>query len=154
MAFAVTRNDPLQLVDVCYFDSVSVNQRDAAMDETLAILRATDIRRIAIDYDQARLRDDPVAVMSAFATRIATNAELRQCRIAFIGRHGHQFNIVVETLSSARGYGARRFFDRHSALEWLQAQPPTTEPPAPAGLVDGRDPSPARPMTGIHSGNH
>ena len=123
MAYAVTRNDPLHLIDVHYFDSVSVQQRGAAMDETLAILRATSIRRIAIDYEQARLRDDPVVVMSAFATRIATNAELRCCQIAFIGRRGHQFNITIETLSAARGYGARRFFDRASALEWLQAQP-------------------------------
>jgi len=132
MAYEVTRNDPLQLVDVRYFDCVSVEQRGAAMDETLAILRDTGIRRIAIDYDQARLRDDPVATMSAFATRIATNAQLRQCHIAFIGKAGHQFNITIETLSSARGYGARRFFDRGSALAWLQAQPLAAEVSAPA----------------------
>lgn len=121
MAYEVTQNDQLRLVDVRYFDSVSTAQRGAAMDETLVILRATGIRRIAIDYDQAWLRDDPVTTMSAFATRIATNAELRQCRIAFIGKQGHQFNITVETLSSARGYGARRFFNRDSALAWLMA---------------------------------
>jgi hypothetical protein len=141
MAYAVTRNDPLQLVDVRYFDCVSVEQRGAAMDETLAILRATGIRRIAIDYAQARLRDDPVATMSAFATRIATNAALRQCHIAFIGKAGHQFNITVETLSSARGYGARRFFDRDSALAWLQGQPLAVERPAPAARAhDGASP--------------
>ena len=132
MAYEVTCNDQLQLVDVRYFDCVSVEQRGAAMDETLAILRDTGIRRIAIDYDQARLRDDPVATMSAFATRIATNAELRRCHIAFIGRRGHQFNITIETLASARGYGARRFFDRDSALAWLESQPLAAELPAPA----------------------
>ena len=139
MAYEVTCNDPLQLVDVRYFDCVSVEQRGAAMDETLAILRDTGIRRIAIDYDRARLRDDPVATMSAFATRIATDAALRQCRIAFIGRAGHQFNITIETLSSARGYGARRFFDRDSALAWLTAQPGAVVFPAPsAGGHAGR----------------
>ena len=132
MAYAVTRNDPLQLVDVRYFDGVSVEQRGAAMVETLAILRDTGIRRIAIDYDLARLRDDPVATMSTFATRLATNAALRQCHIAFIGKAGHQFNVTIETLASARGYGARRFFDRDSALAWLRAQPLVAELPLPA----------------------
>lgn len=121
MAYEVTRNDALRLVEVRYFDCVSVEQRRAAMAETLAILRVTGIRRIAIDYDLARLRDDPVATLSAFATRIATNAELRECRIAFVGRRGHQFNVAVETLASARGFGARRFFDRDSAVAWLMA---------------------------------
>lgn len=137
MTYAVHRNDPLQLVDVHYSDCVSVQQRGAAMDETLEILRASDIRRIAIDYDQARLYDDPVATMSAFATRIATNAELRECRIAFIGRAGHQFNFTVETLASARGYGARRFFDRASALDWLLARPGDV-PLAPAAGQAGK----------------
>ena len=136
MAYEVTCNDALQLVDVRYSGCVSVEQRGAAMDETLAILRDTGIRRIAIDYDQARLRDDPVATMSAFATRIATNAELRQCHIAFIGRRGHQFNITIETLSSARGYGARRFFDRDSALAWLRDEPLAAALPAPAPRAD------------------
>ena len=122
MAYEITRNDQLQLVDVRYFDGVSVEQRRAAMDETLAILRTTGIRRIAIDYDLARLHGDPVAVMSAFATRIATNVELRECRIAFVGKPGHQFNLTVETLAAARGYGARRFFDRDSAMAWLMTQ--------------------------------
>ena len=121
MAYEITCNDVLRLVDVRYFDRVSIEQRCAAMDETLAILRATGIHRIVIDYDLARLRDDPVQAMSAFATRIATNAELRQCRIAFVGKQGHQFNLTVETLASARGYGAQRFFDRSSALAWLAA---------------------------------
>ena len=120
-----------------YFDCVSVEQRGAAMDQTLVILRDSGIRRIAIDYDQARLRDDPVAIMSAFATRIATSAELRQCHIAFIGRRGHQFNITIETLASARGYGARRFFDRDSALAWLRAQPLAAALPAPAARARG-----------------
>ena len=135
MAYEVTCNDPLQLVDVRYFDCVSVEQRGAAMDETLVILRDTGSRRIAIDYDQARLRDDPVATMSAFATRIATSAELRRCHIAFIGRRGHQFNNTIETLSSARGYGARRFFDRDSALAWLRTQPLAAELPAAPARV-------------------
>ena len=146
MSYEVTCNDPLQLVDVRYFDCVSVEQRAAAMDATLAILRATDIRCIAIDYDQARLRDDPVATMSAFATRIATSAELRECRIAFIGRAGHQFNLTIETLASARGYGARRFFDRDSAVAWL-----TAAAPAPAPLEGGPRTPPARRMAGLHS---
>jgi len=132
MAYEVTRNDPLQLVDVRYHDCVSIEQRRAAMDETLLILRTYGYRRIAIDYDLARLRDDGVVAMSAFATHIATNAELRECRIAFIGRQGHQFNVTVETLSSARGYGARRFFDRDSALAWLTAQPAAAVLPAPS----------------------
>jgi len=121
MAYTVTRNDRLQMVDVLYFDGVSVLQRGAAMDETLAILAASDIRRIVIDYDQARLHGDPLAVISAFATRVATNAELRLCRIAFVGRRGHTFNLPLETLSSARGYGFQRFFDRDSAIAWLLA---------------------------------
>ena len=138
MAYEVTCNGPLQLVDVRYFDCVSIAQRGEAMDQTLAILRDTGLRRIAIDYDRARLRDDPVATMSAFATRIATSAVLRQCHIAFIGRRGSQFNVVIETLSSARGYGARRFFDRDSALAWLRAQPLAAGQPAPATSAQAR----------------
>ena len=54
MGYTVTRNDPLQLIDVRYFDRVTIAQRAAAMDETLAILRETELRRIAIDFDEAR----------------------------------------------------------------------------------------------------
>lgn len=119
MGYTVTRNEPLQLIDVRYFDRVTIAQRAAAMDETLEILRETEIRRIAIDFDEARGGSDPFQDTNAFATRVATDALLRQCRIAFVGTATNRFNAVLETLSDARGYGFRRFFDRPSAIAWL-----------------------------------
>lgn len=119
MGFTVTRNEPLELVDVRYFDRVTIAQRAAAMDETLVILRETAIRRIAIDFDEARAGSDPFQDTNAFATRIATHALLRQCRIAFVGAATNRFNAVLETLSDGRGYGFRRFYDRNEAIAWL-----------------------------------
>lgn len=119
MAYTVTRDEQLQLIDVRYFDRVTIAQRSAAMDETLVILRETDLRRIAIDFDEARVGSDLFQDTNAFATRVATEPLLRQCRIAFIGAASNRFNAVLEPLSDARGYGFRRFFDRTSALAWL-----------------------------------
>ncbi|MFD0739835.1 hypothetical protein ACFQZQ_11130 [Lysobacter koreensis] len=121
MAYEVKKDEQLEMVDVRYSDRVPVAERVLALDETLEILRATEIRRILIDYDRARLPDDPIPTQSGFATLIATNAELKRCRIAFVGRAGHTFNIAVENMSSARGYSFERFFDRDSALAWLLA---------------------------------
>jgi hypothetical protein len=119
MGYAVTRNEPQQIIEVRYFDLVTVAERAAAMDETLVILGATSLRRIAIDFNDARAGIEAFQDTNAFATRVATNALLRQCRIAFVGAASNRFNVVLETLSDARGYGFRRFFDRPSAIAWL-----------------------------------
>ena len=121
MTYQVTQNDQLQMVDVRYSGCVSVAQRSSEMDETLTILRATGIRRVVTDYELAQLGDDTVVSMSAFATRIATSATLRRCRIAYVGKQGHQFNATIEALAYARGSAFRRFFDRDSAVAWLLA---------------------------------
>lgn len=119
MAYTVTRDDQLQLVNVRYFDRVTVAQRGAAMDETLVILGESDLRCIVIDFDEALTGSDLFQDTNAFATRVATEPMLRQCRIAFVGAATNRFNNVLEPLSDARGYGFKRFFDRPSAIAWL-----------------------------------
>ncbi|MGH8076744.1 MAG: hypothetical protein ACREPE_05395 [Lysobacter sp.] len=119
MAYVVTRNEDLQMIDVRYFDRVTVAERAAAMDETLVILRESALRRIAIDFNDARAGSDFFQDTNAFATRVATNALLRECRIAFVGAATNRFNAVLESLSDARGYSFQRFFDRAAAIVWL-----------------------------------
>ena len=119
MGFEVNHDAARGIIDVRYFDRVKVADRSAAMDQTLMILGATGVRRIAIDFNAARAGDDVFQDANAFATRIATNAALRQCRIAFIGAQSNRFNVVVETLAEGRGYGFRRFFERQPAVDWL-----------------------------------
>lgn len=124
MAYEVSTNHQHQLIDVCYTGCVTIESRIAAMDETLALLDSTGYRRILIDYIEARAQLDSLASLSSFATLISSNAQLRQCRITFVGRQNQQFNAVIETLAEARHYPFRRFYDRESAIAWLLSDAP------------------------------
>lgn len=119
MTFAVEPDAGHALVRVTYRGTVSIEQRSLAMDRTLALLEQTGYRRILIVFSQASLGGDGLPATNAFATRIATNAALRQCRIAFVGPASNRFNVAVENLSRARGYGFERFFEYQPALDWL-----------------------------------
>jgi len=123
MPYDVQHDERAAHIDVRYSGCVSIAERTAAMNETLAVIRGHGPCRILIDFDQARLHDVPLAAQSAFATVIATRPELRPCRIAFVGHERNGFNTAIETLSAGRGYRFRRFFDRDTALAWLAAAP-------------------------------
>lgn len=124
MAYEVSTNHERQLIDVRYSGCVSIENRVTAMNETLGLLDRTGYRRILIDYNQAQTHMDSMASMSRFATLISSNAQLRQCRITFVGDRNQQFNAVIETLADARHYPFRRFYDRESAIAWLLSDAP------------------------------
>jgi len=119
LPYDITLLDELGLVLVRYHGSVDVAQRSAALQATLHAITGTGYRRVLVDFDHADPSPEPLATVSAFATRLATDPVLRSCRIAFLGHERQRFNTVVETLSLARGYGARRFHDRTAAMQWL-----------------------------------
>lgn len=119
MTFAVELDADHALVRVTYRGTVSIEQRSSAMDRTLALLEQTGYRRILIGFEEALLGGDGLPATNAFATRVATNAALRQCRIAFVGPPSNRFNVAVENLARARGYGFERFFEYEPALAWL-----------------------------------
>lgn len=77
MTFEITQDRQRGIIDVRYFDRVTVGERMAAMEDTLAILREIDLRRIAIDFNDSRAGSEPFQVTNAFATWLATNALLR-----------------------------------------------------------------------------
>lgn len=124
MAHEVTRVDAHGLIAVRYRDNVTIESRLQAMRETLLLLGETGFRRILIDYVAAVHHVATFAESNAFASTIAHHPVLRQCRIAFVGSRGQQFNAVVETLADARRYPFRRFFDPQTALSWLMSDAP------------------------------
>ncbi|MFP7723385.1 hypothetical protein [Lysobacter sp. A3-1-A15] len=107
------------IIDVRYWDCVPVEQREAAFKETSALLGEGAPCRILIDFSNARQTAEPLARVSGFASRLAADEMLRQCRIAFVGPETSRFNMALETLAGARGYAFHRFFGRGDALEWL-----------------------------------
>ena len=119
MAFEVSQDHERGLILVRYFDRVPVAQRAAAMDRTRVILGATGLRRILIDFDDATAPAEPLQETNAFATRVATDALLRECRIAFVGAASNRFNATLELLADNRHYAFRRFHSRPPAIEWL-----------------------------------
>ena len=119
MAYRVSLDTLRGIIDVRYWDCVPVEQRQAAFEQTSALLAEGAPRRILIDFSGARQTAEPLSRVSDFASRLAADEALRQCRIAFIGPASSRFNIALETLSSARGYAFRRFFDRDEGLAWL-----------------------------------
>ena len=119
MAYRVSLDTLRGILDVRYWDCVPVEQRQAAFEQTSALLAEGAPRRILIDFSGARQTAEPLSRVSDFASRLAADEVLRQCRIAFIGPASSRFNIALETLSSARGYAFRRFFDREEGLAWL-----------------------------------
>ena len=129
MAYRVTLDTLRGVIDVRYSDCVAVEQRQAACEETCALLEQGAPRRILIDFTKARQAAEPLSRVSDFASRLAADEALRQCRIAFIGPASSRFNIALETLSSARGYAFRRFFDREEGLAWLHERDRERVPP-------------------------
>ena len=119
MAYRVTLDTLRGVIDVRYSDCVAVEQRQAACEETCALLEQGAPRRILIDFTKARQAAEPLSKISGFASRLAGDNALRRCRIAFVGPEASSFNIALETLSSARGYAFQRFFSRADALAWL-----------------------------------
>lgn len=119
MAYALTTDHQHQLIDVRYSHTVSIESRARAYQETLTLLAPTGYRRIMIDYVQAKAQAELFADINAFATAVSSDPVLRQCRIAFVGAPGQQFNTAVEALAEARHYPFRRFHERDPALAWL-----------------------------------
>lgn len=119
MAYAVATDHPRRLVDVRYTETVSIESRARAYQETLALLAPTGYRRILIDYVDAKPQAESFDDINAFASAISSDPILRQCRIAFVGARGQQFNTAVEALAAARHYPFKRFHDRDQALAWL-----------------------------------
>lgn len=132
MTYRVALDTLRGLIDVRYWDCVAVEQRQMAFEETRELLARGAPRRILIDFSAACQPAEPLAKVSDFASRLAADEALRQCRIAFIGPASSRFNMALETLSSARGYAFRRFFDREEGLAWLHDREPAPVP-HPAG---------------------
>jgi hypothetical protein len=124
MAHEVSTDETHRMINVRYRGNISIDTRRQAMHETLALLEASGFRRILIDYVDAQYHLGTFAESNAFASTISNQPLLRQCRIAFVGSQGQQFNAVIETLADARRYPFRRFFDRESALAWLMTDAP------------------------------
>ena len=131
MAYRIRVDTLRGVIDVHYRDCVAVAQREAACQETCVLLEQGAPRRILIDFTQARQAAEPLSRISGFASKLAADDALRQCRIAFVGPESSSFNIALETLSSARGYAFQRFFCRADALAWLHER--DTQSPRQAG---------------------
>ncbi|OHE83528.1 MAG: hypothetical protein A2579_01695 [Lysobacterales bacterium RIFOXYD1_FULL_69_11] len=133
MAYRVTLDTLRGNIDVRYWDCVAVEQREAACQETCELLEQGAPRRILIDFTQARQVAEPLSKISGFASKLAADDALRQCRIAFVGPETSSFNVALETLSSARGYAFQRFFCRADAQAWLHERDRAPAPPPQAG---------------------
>ena len=149
MSFEVETNPYLGLVVCTLWGIVWVEERQAALDETLSQMEDGRSYRILVDMIGASCANDSLEASGAFAQRLASERKLRGCRIAYLYPHGARIKQAVERLAEAREFRFRRFNCTTDALDWLLA-PPTTRP-APSVEAQA-EPDAMTLLAGLRSG--
>ena len=149
MSYEVETNPYLGLVVCTMWGLVWVEERHAALDETLAQIDEGKSYRILVDMIGASCANDSLEASSAFARRLAGERKLRDCRIAYLYPDGTRINQRVERLAEERAFKFRRFTTTTDALDWLLS-PPTHIASAPAPYV--QEPDAMTMLAGLRSG--
>ena len=103
---------------------LSVAQRFEAWAEAEPLLRASGVRRILIDLNEAIAAHEPLQNMQRFVNQLTHEPILLQSRTAFVAPPAHPANHLVELLAAAHHYPFARFRERESAIAWLLSDEP------------------------------
>jgi hypothetical protein len=150
MAHEVETNQYLGLIVCTLWGLVWVEERNAALDETLAQMEEGRPYRILVDMIGASCANESLETSAEYARRLASERRLKGCRIAYLYPEGARVNIAVEKLAEARDFKFRRFATTTDALDWLLS-PPTRIKPVPA-LEQQDEPDAITLLAGLRSG--
>ena len=107
------------LAAVTFRGDVSAADRLRALDEMLPRLERERGYGILIDMQGARAVSDTFEACNELARRLAGEARLRGCRVAYVYSLPGSANPVVERLAAARRFRFRRFPAVPEAIDWL-----------------------------------
>ena len=110
------------LVATTFYGDLHVDERCAALDKVVDVVRHTGLSRVLVDLSLARIAPDGLGAANRLANRLARDEVLEACRIAYVGRPTQQ-DPAVEVLAAAKGFEAGRFPSREQALAWLLSDP-------------------------------
>jgi hypothetical protein len=106
------------LVATTFYGELHVDERCAALDRAVDLLRRTGVSRLLIDLSLARIAPDGLGAANRLANRLARDEILEACRVAYVERPMQQ-DPAVQVLATAKGFDAARFCSREQALAWL-----------------------------------
>jgi hypothetical protein len=106
------------LVATTFYGELHVDERCAALDRAVDLLRSTGVSRLLIDLSLARIAPDGLGAANRLANRLARDEILEACRVAYVERPMQQ-DPAVQVLATAKGFDAARFCSREQALAWL-----------------------------------
>ena len=109
------------ILELGYGGTVPYSERASALDEMSAILQATTISRILVDFSNAELASGPGSDRVDFVSRSTVAPGFDRCRIAMVGPAGDHARTFMTT-AHIRQLEARMFDDRGEALGWLCAE--------------------------------
>ncbi|MCC8362245.1 hypothetical protein LK996_04050 [Lysobacter sp. A6] len=150
MAYEVEVNQYLGLIVCTLWGLVWVEERNAALDETIAQMEDGRPYRILVDMIGASCPNESLETSAEYARRLASERKLRGCRVAYLYPEGARINVAVEKLAEAREFKFRRFATTTDALDWLLS-PPTRIKPVPA-LQQQDEPDAITLLAGLRSG--
>lgn len=119
---AIETDPDAGLVATTFYGDLHVDERCAALDEAVAILRNTGISSLLIDLSLARIAPDGLGAANRLANRLARDQVLESCRVAYVERPMQQ-DPAVQVLAPAKGFAAGHFASREQAMAWLLDQP-------------------------------
>lgn len=110
------------VIAATFYGELHVEERCAAMDEMVEQVRSTGTYRLLIDLSLARIAPDGIGAANRLANRLARDAVLDACRIAYLERPMQQ-DPAVQVLAPAKGFQAEHFASRAHAVAWLLDEP-------------------------------
>jgi hypothetical protein len=150
MSYEVETNPYLGLVVCTMWGLIWVEERHAALDETVAQLDEGKPYRILVDMIGASCANDTLEASGEFARRLAGERKLRDCRIAYLYPDGKRINHAIERLAEARDFRFRRYSTMSDALDWLLS-PATRLRPMPP-VAQQAEPDAVTLLAGLRSG--
>ncbi len=130
--YSIDVNRTAAFASIRFSGLIAVAERGRALEEAMVVFADTGYRQVLVDFSAADFAVDDFDSSNALASRLAFNATLHSCRIAYLTKPGARVNPVVEALAAARGLSFRRFDERQRAMDWLllgiDDQSPTSQP--------------------------
>jgi len=115
---AIETDPQAGLVATTFYGELHVDERCAALDKAVDIIRHTGMSSLLIDLSLARIAPDGLAAANRLANRLARDDVLDACRIAYVARP-MQHDPAVQVLATAKGFEAGHFPSREQAMAWL-----------------------------------
>lgn len=119
MAYQIESFESLSLVVVKYVGPVNCSERMRALDEASGIVDTSSLVRVLVDCRDCEWMDESFESSNELARRLALDARIESCRIAYLVDGLRRPRSNAELLAEARGFRSNRYDSLPLALDWL-----------------------------------